>query len=1279
MAGDDRSSQLRHVSIGSTDTALCIVPPTQAWPSIDSLRSRYDKAYMKWPPHINLIYPFVGADDLPLASGLIASRLNSSLQPLSQQVRLDAVGTFIHRHDNTIFLHDSDEVRDPKLRNLRKALKEALTGHASPDSYRMHLTIGQSQDHQAAPHKFLMAKAYMLPKIEWTVDKLHIMIRERENHGGNSFNQMKVWGIIDLNTTTLQKMEHPTSLYPNTTPAETNEGIDDAESITRFPYTYSSDEWKWIIERDQNSHSKSEEDPTPEISIASYNVLAEFEYPPSKSRDPLVVEAILRQSTCPDVLVLQEVTDDFLDFICDNQTIREYYHFVTHGPPSQFDIEPLPSHLNTVVFSRWNFTWTTLSFQRRHKGSVILKFSDIGIRKEDDVFLPLILSTVHLTRGLTDGSVATKKTELQSILNYLSKNYPQSPWILAGDFNMTTSSYTIQAALKKKMISSQTVTCLENIETMLSETGLVDSWSAARVQYGDRSDLDYGMEFQKDTFEGEQGATFNPLLNSLAAELVGSGLNNRPQRYDRILVKGEGAFDIAGFALFGRKQGYLSDSISINNVADNRRERYDPTFAKGEDALEVADSRLLNQKEGHHPDHGLPSTNNDSGLVETQKLSYASDHWGIKCLLKLRDPKNNQPPEETERLIVPVHLTSAPESLADVQQLKSCLDEQGVLPLSADLLKGKKAFELLRTIVLDVEDVTTQDESGFVVVPVGSFGLGVWTTSSDIDCLCLGPISSRTFFALAIQRLRKAAARDVKVLRRVNANSGTMLELEVLDIKMDLQYCPSALIAETWPNAMRLPPNDPVFSLPTQTLAKLKPVRDMYYIRHTVPDYAAFRTAYHVIKLWAKRRGVYSSKFGLLGGIHISILLSRVCKMLSQNGESVSLPSLLTTFFSHYASFNWTSDMVFDPFFHKNLRYVRTAREPLAILGLHPPSLNTAHAASLPSVRTISEEFERADASLSEEGATWEKFLDSKQGSSEFLSTFKTFVKIDVQFWGVSLAKGSGFVGWLESRCVMLLVDLNRRVPSIHARIWPARFVSESSSEDDTDYQGCYLIGLDKWEKDGRIMAKDDMKAALNSLHAALQKFESQIRGDEKYFDANTSWMSATLVNQSELGNLRLDTREWGDYTIGEDESDEEEEEEEEDEIFASDEGEQSSKKSKSKKNKDKTSLPSRPAYKGKFRASADVINRIRWDPNMDSSDYIVGYEDRFLGAKERALDLWKSEQTDEEFIPQHRILYFKRASDGVVVWDRKERKDIIFGSGVSSLSRAGNAGSREV
>lgn len=84
------------------------------------------------------------------------------------------------------------------------------------------------------------------------------------------------------------------------------------------------------------------------------------------------------------------------------------------------------------------------------------------------------------------------------------------------------------------------------------------------------------------------------------------------------------------------------------------------------------------------------------------------------------------------------------------------------------------------------------------------------------------------------------------------------------------------------------------------------------------------------------------------------------------------------------------------------------------------------------------------------------------------------------------------------------------------------------------------------------------------------------------------------------------------------------------------------------------------------LRPANDILSRIRHDPTLDASDYIIGYNDRIEGIMEMKVEDWKGGNvTDEEFIPQHRILYFRRASDGVRVWDRKRRLDGVFGSGM--------------
>lgn len=188
--------------------------------------------------------------------------------------------------------------------------------------------------------------------------------------------------------------------------------------------------------------------------------------------------------------------------------------------------------------------------------------------------------------------------------------------------------------------------------------------------------------------------------------------------------------------------------------------------------------------------------------------------------------------------------------------------------------------------------------------------------------------------------------------------------------------------------------------------------------------------------------------------------------------------------------------------------------------------------------------------------------------------------------------------------------------------------------------------------------------ASLDNLHRALALFSDRIRGDEIHYDSNTSWIGASVI-KGDLTNLEPDHSQVGENAGDggfDDDFDSDDEEDEDEEAEEEDINQQ---------------LPSRPkvgsqhtqstqspkASTGKLRTSTDVMNRIRWDPNLDSSDFIVGYDDRFTGIQEKKFEEWKSELTDEEFIPQHRVMYFKRKSDGEIVWDRRLRVDKIFGN----------------
>ncbi|KAK2730709.1 DUF455 domain-containing protein [Colletotrichum kahawae] len=1060
-------------------TALCIIPPEEHWTAINRLRFDNDKAYAKWPPHVNLIYPFVRSTEssvLQQACDAIVSCLKgraASGEPALLPIRLDSPGFFSHKNGSTLFLRDEDEGNVSRLNSLRGTILAAIDQSRS-EPYNMHLTIAQCED--TAPSS----------KLEFLLDKL----------------------------------------------------------------------------------------------------------------------------------LLQEVTDDFLAFLLADERIGRTYSYVSEGSPDDPGAGPLPNILNTVVLSRQPFSWEYLPSKRQHKGSAILQFEGLLHDDGQESVLPLILATCHLSQGLTDGAVVAKEKELQRILNHLKSNYAANQWILAGDFNVATSSYTIDTAVKRGSITVQTEDLLRGIEATLAENNFLDAWFISRVEAGVTDNIKCDIH---DSFEGEQGATFDPRANLQAVKMVGSGLNNRPQRYDRILVKTGGPFHISRFNMFG--------------------------FLTGD-----------GEKQG--------------GPL------YASDHWGIRCLLRRSLLKEGS---STSARVVHVEAKRAPESMSDVAALKQTLELLDVIPAEKDECVRKQALALLQKILWENEQANVEQSRGqpaLVLVPVGSYGLGVWSKSSDIDCLCIGSISPRVFFTLARQRLRKSVREGVRILRKVKAKTGTMLEIEVLGLRCDLQYCQAASVANQWPDLLKRPPSDPAFSLPTQTLLKLKPARDLYYIVRSVPDLAQFRVCYQVIKTWAKARGIYAAKFGYLGGVHLSVMLVRVCKMLLHGMGTVSTADVIATFFNHYAHFDWKNDIVFDPFFHKQLRYHRTPREAMCLLGWHSPTLNTALIASVPTVKIISTELQQANTQFIE-GATWQAILsapgmiaekDLSPGAASFLCSYKTFVNLRIHYWGGSLERGSRLVGWLESRCASLLVDINRKVPGLAPRIWPARFVdaaTPNSQCQQSEYQGSYLVGLE-WISGDERPEKETLITTHSNLRAVLHQFEQHIHGDEKYYDATTSWFSATLVKRTELGDLRLDNREWGDYVDGDDDSDSDEEEDEENEegieVLGLPPGKLGKKeKAKAATNQPRSVVVPKPEGAGKFRTALDVLNRLRWDAEIDGNDFVVGYEDRFVGAQEKALAEWKSEQTHEEFIPQHRILWFKRRSDGVVVWDRSKRVDLLF------------------
>jgi 2'-5' RNA ligase/endonuclease/exonuclease/phosphatase family metal-dependent hydrolase len=717
----------------SHDTALCLIPPPHLWGPVNSLRSLNDEKFTKWPPHVTLVYPFVKPEALAdAAEALSGLDLMSDGDDIS--MNLEEAGVFSHRRHSTVFIRPKYGQERKHLSELRDRIYRFL-GWPKGREFQPHLTVAQSEDTHAAWHQFLLEKARLVTPLAWNTHQLAILVRDPVSLNKMTASRpMRLWGYIDLASKSLIR-------DPVTLAAIPDLPHDSTLPFFKDTFRYDGVRALWKPLKDNLTGTDVESERPSRLVVASYNVLAEFEWPPSSSRYPKLVSNILSERASADVLVLQEVTDQFLSFLLADSSIRQLYPFSTHGSPQQLGISPLPSHLNIVVLSKFAFQWKYLPAAKKHKGFSILTFPTIQLSETSGSQpAPLVLAACHLSRGLTDTALSLKRDEITTVVEYLQSSFPQNPWLLAGDFNLASSSRTIDEGLAKGDISEKGLEYLQEIDTIVAKAGFQDSWLVTRVGPGESSSTTGSHESSLGLYEGEQGATFDPTSNDLAAASSGIG-NSRPQRYDRILVRKCAQLHPHGFNMFGQ--------LAVN-------------------------------------ENGSASQ------------SFASDHWGIRCLLMVSPREEGNVTQSS--LNFQVNLHKAALSLGSFEELKASLVSSGQFPTTAEADLRKEAIDLLQKILIE-EDATTaaaetRSKVQLVLIPVGSFGLGVWTDLSDIDCLCVGNISTRVFFNLAVQKLRKASADGVKILRRVMANTGTMLELEIRGIKFDLQYCAAAAIAQ---------------------------------------------------------------------------------------------------------------------------------------------------------------------------------------------------------------------------------------------------------------------------------------------------------------------------------------------------------------------------------------------------------------------------------------------------------------------------------------------------
>ena len=69
-----------------------------------------------------------------------------------------------------------------------------------------------------------------------------------------------------------------------------------------------------------------------------------------------------------------------------------------------------------------------------------------------------------------------------------------------------------------------------------------------------------------------------------------------------------------------------------------------------------------------------------------------------------------------------------------------------------------------------------------------------------------------------------------------------------------------------------------------------------------VPDVNTFRDALRTIRLWAKRRGIYSNLLGFPGGVAYALMTARICQLYPTAAASTVVSKFFPIYYQWWAS-----------------------------------------------------------------------------------------------------------------------------------------------------------------------------------------------------------------------------------------------------------------------------------------------------------------------------------------------------------------------------------------
>ncbi|CAG8631363.1 13040_t:CDS:10, partial [Dentiscutata heterogama] len=268
-------------------------------------------------------------------------------------------------------------------------------------------------------------------------------------------------------------------------------------------------------------------------------------------------------------------------------------------------------------------------------------------------------------------------------------------------------------------------------------------------------------------------------------------------------------------------------------------------------------------------------------------------------------------------------------------------------------------------------------EAGGKIFTFGSYRLGVHGAGADIDTLCVVPrhVTREDFFDEMHRVLRNLS--EVNELTCVPDAYVPVIKLKFQDIPIDLLF--ARLELPKVPDELELKENTLLKNLDETCIRSLNGSRVTDEILRLVPSIPAFRTSLRCIKLWAKRRAIYSNVMGFFGGVAWAMLVARICQLY----PNAIAGAIVSRFFRIMHQWRWPQPVLLKPIEDGPLQvrvwnpkiYHGDRFHLMPIITPAYPSMCATHNVTQSTKKIIEREFERVSSDSSERQLKWLVFF----------------------------------------------------------------------------------------------------------------------------------------------------------------------------------------------------------------------------------------------------------------------------------------------------------------